>query len=82
MIHFDKVFHLITVIQVYCKEYINDVHFKNTFNLVEINFAYETLHSQTVKPFTLFNYDISYKIEMQGQIKPTKLPNVFEKQTK
>ena len=64
-----------------CKEYINDIHFKNTFNLAEIIFAYEIHHSQNSKPIALFNYGISYKIKMQGQIKPTKLPTVFEKQT-
>ena len=51
---------LIIVVRV-CKAYINDIHFKNTFNLAEIIFAFETLHSQNIKPIALFNYDISYK---------------------
>ena len=48
------------------KEYINDIHFKNTFNLAEIIFAYEIHHSQNIKPIALFNYDISYKNKNAG----------------
>ena len=48
------------------KEYINDIQFKNTFNLAEIIFAYEIHHSQNIKPIALFNYDISYKNKNAG----------------
>ena len=69
-------FNVIIVVRV-CKEYINDIHFKNTFNLAEIIFAYEIHHSQNIKPIGQFHT----KIKMQDQVKPTKLPNVFKKQT-
>ena len=29
---------------------MNNIRFKNTFNLTEINFAYEKLHTQNIKP--------------------------------
>ena len=56
---------IIIVVRV-CKEYINDIHFKNTFNLAEIIFAYEIHHSQNIKHIALFNYDISYKNKNTG----------------
>lgn len=47
------------------KEQINDIHFKNTFNLPELNFAYETYNSQKIKPNTFFDYFLC-KIKSAG----------------